>query len=150
MAFKPHKKIEELPQIDYTPAIRDATARREAQGLQVNPTHLFRVTRIIDENTIQIHNGVNVGFLGLRIDKKAETIDYLRSRILGKQVLVKNDQVIANGKISAYVYLKNRLFVNAYLIKSGLGSPDLTVDHKLQKKFIQLQTQRGEIQSNER
>ena len=48
-----------------------------------------------------------------------------------------------------YVYLKNRLFINAHLIKSGLGSPDLTIDHKLQKKFIRLQAQRGEIQRNQ-
>ncbi len=143
--IKPHKKIEELPEIDYTPAIRNATPRREAPGLQVGPTHLFKVTQIIDENTIEIHNGLKVGFLGVQIDKKAETIDYLRSRILGKNVLVKNDQVMDNGKMSAYVYLKNKIFINAYLIKVGLGSPDLSIEHRLKAKFITLHQGTGEV-----
>jgi DNA modification methylase len=143
--IKPNKKIEELPEIDYTPAIRNATARLEAQSLQVSLTQLFKVTQIIDENTIEINNGINVRFLGVQIDKKAETIDYLRSRILGKNVLVKNDQVMDNGKISAYVYLKNRIFINAYLIKVGLGSPDLSIDHRLKDKFITLQKRAGEV-----
>jgi hypothetical protein len=67
---------------------------------------------------------------------------------LGKTVFVKDDQAgVAAGR-AGYVYLKNRIFINAHLIKSGLGSPDLTIDHKLQKKFIQLQAQRGEMQSS--
>ena len=74
----------------------------------------------------------------MRIDKPAETIDYLRSRILGKNVLLKDDQFIDNGRISAYVYLKNRIFINAHLIKVGLGSPDLSVSHRLKNKFIKL------------
>ena len=80
-----------------------------------------KVTQIIDEDTIRINDGPNVRFLGVRIDKKAETIDYLRARILGKQVIIKDEQVIDPDLISAYVYLKNRIFVNAYLIKAGLG-----------------------------
>jgi len=136
--IKTDKRIEELPEIDYTPAIRDAAARQEAPGRRVNPADLHKVTRIIDENTIELDIGLNVRFLGVQVDKKAETIDYLRSRILGKNVLVKNDQAMDNGKISAYVYLKNKIFVNAYLIKAGLGSPDLSVSHRLKNKFIKL------------
>ena len=40
--------------------------------------------------------------------------------------------------VVAYVYLKNRIFVNAYLIKSGLASPDLSLKHRYREKFIQL------------
>ena len=43
--IKPNKKIEELPEIDYTPAIRDAAARPEAPGRRVNPADLHKVTR---------------------------------------------------------------------------------------------------------
>jgi DNA modification methylase len=136
--IKPNKTIEELPEIDYTPAIRDAAARQEAPGRRVNPANLHKVTRIIDEASIELDTGLTVRFLGVRIDKKAETLDYLRRRILGKQVLVKDDRVVDNGKISAYVYLKNRIFVNAYLIKVGLGSPDPSIAHRLGNKFMAL------------
>jgi len=136
--IKTDKRIEELPEIDYTPAIRNAVARQEAPGRRVNPADLHKVTRIIDETSIELDTGINVSFLGVQVDKKAETIDYLRSRVLGKNVLVKDGQDMDNGRISAYVYLKNKIFVNAYLIKVGLGSPDLSVNHRLRDKFTKL------------
>ena len=71
----------------------------------------------------------------------------MRHRILGKQVLLKGNSSTDQEIISAYVYLKNKIFINAYLIKSGMASPDLTVNHKLNKKFIKLQEQRGEIEA---
>jgi DNA modification methylase len=147
--IKPNKTIEELPEIDYTPAIRDAEPRPAGHPSSVSPHRLHKVTQVVDEHTITIDNGARVTFLGVRIDKRAETLDYLRTRVLGKTIFVKNDEAGAADGQAGYVYLKNRLFINAHLIKSGLGSPDLTVDHKLQKKFIRLQAQRGEIQSNQ-
>jgi modification methylase len=137
--IKPHKKIEELPEIDYTPAIRDAMARHEAPGRRVDPAGLHKVTNIIDANTIELDTGLNVRFLGVAINKRAEAMDYLRRRILGKHVLIKDDQVMDHNMVSAYVYLKNRIFVNAYLIKVGFGSPDLSIDHRLREKFKTLQ-----------
>ena len=47
-------------------------------------------------------------------------------------------------RLSAYVYLKNRIFVNAYLIKVGFGSPDLSIEHRLKDKFIRLQNRAAE------
>ncbi|MFA5110930.1 MAG: site-specific DNA-methyltransferase [Desulfobaccales bacterium] len=147
--IRPNKRIEELPQIDYTPAIRNAEPRPEGHRPQLSPDRLHKVTRIIDERTIALDDGARVAFLGVRIDRKAETLDYLRTRILGKNVFIKDAQTSAADGRAGYIYLKNRIFINAHLIKSGLGSPDLTVTHKLQKKFIRLQEQRGEIQSNQ-
>ena len=147
--IKPNKTIEELPEIDYTPAIRNAEPRPDGHRPQLSPDWLHKVTQVINEHTITLDNGARVTFLGVRIDKQAETLDYLRTRVLGKTVFVKADQAGAADGRAGYVYLKNRLFINAHLIKSGLGSPDLTVDHKLQKKFIQLQAQREQIQTNQ-
>jgi DNA modification methylase len=132
------KRIEELPQIEYTPTIRQAEPRRPAPGLRFGPNHLPKVTQILDDGTIRIDNGLRVRFLGVQIGRQAETLDYLRSRILGKPVLIKDDYIIQEGLIAAYVYLKNKIFINAYLIKSGLGSPDLSSSHRLKNKFIKL------------
>jgi DNA modification methylase len=139
------KRIEELPQIDYTPAIRDAAARPEAPGRRVNPADLPKVTRIIDETSIGLDTGLNVRFLGVRIDKKADTLDYLRSRVLGKNVLIKDSCLIDPDVMAGYVYLKNKIFVNAYLIKVGFGSPDLSVNHRLRNKFIKLHQEAEQV-----
>jgi DNA modification methylase len=132
------KKIEEVPEIDYTPTIRNAAARPEAPGRRVNSADLPKVTQIIDAQTIRINDGLKVRFLGIKIDQQAEALDYLRHRILGKKVIIKDDYVIDSGLVAGYVYLKNRIFLNTYLIKSGWGSPDLSVNHKLRDKFIKL------------
>jgi DNA modification methylase len=143
--IKTNKKIEDMPQIDYTPAIRDAAVRPEVPCLRTKPATLHKVTEIIDEHSVRLDNGHQVRFLGVQIDRKDEALEYLRTQILGKQVLLKEDGSDDHGITSAYVYLKNKIFINTYLIKSGMASPDLAVNHKLNKKFIQLQEQRVEI-----
>lgn len=135
------KKIEELSQIDYTPAIRDAAAPKEAASPRTRPANLYKVTEIIDEQTIGLDNGQRVKFLGVRVDRHNEALEYLRTRILGKQVLLKEDYSNDHEIISAYVYLKNKIFINTYLIKSGMASPEVSVNHKLNKKFMQLRMQ---------
>jgi DNA modification methylase len=145
--IRPNKKIEELPEIDYNPAISDAVVLPQAPGIEAKTATLHKVTGIIDEQSIELDNGPRVKFLGVRVDRRVEALEYLRSRILGKQVLLKGNSRNDHETISAYVYLKNKIFINAYLIKSGMASPDLTVKHKLNQKFIKLHEQRGEIKA---
>jgi hypothetical protein len=124
-------------------------ARPETPGRRVDPAGLHKVTKIIDANTLELDTGLHVRFLGVQINKKAETKDYLRSRILGKNVLIKDDQVMDHNLVSAYVYLKNRIFVNGYLIKAGFGSPDLSIKHRLREKFIRLQNGTAEVNKSQ-
>jgi len=42
--------------------------------------------------------------------------------------------------VEAYVYLKNRIFINAYLIKSGIASAIKIGDYDMKKKFIELES----------
>ena len=43
---------------------------------------------------------------------------------------------IENNTISAYVYLKNKIFINANLIKLGLAVPNNSLNHKYKEKFL--------------
>ena len=130
----------ELPPIDYTPRIQDAKPQIDPQKFKFRGDRLYRVVEIIDESTIKLNTGLIVKFLGVKIDKKEDTIRYLQDYILGKNVFLKfhGNKVINQNTVMAYVYLKNKIFVNAYLIKSGLGSPDFSTNHKYKDKFIQL------------
>ena len=82
-----------------------------------------------------------IQFLGVKIDKKAETLRYLHDYVLGKNIIIQypDPEKSAGEMAEAYVYLKNKIFINAYLIKSGLGSPDPLVTHKFSDKFAKLQ-----------
>ncbi len=142
-----NKKFEELPKIDYTPSIRDATVLLQAPGKRAKTATPHKVTKIIDEQTIGLENGDKVKFLGVMVDQHNEALEYLRTRILGKQVLLKENRSRDQEIISAYVYLKNKILINTYLIKSGMASADFAINHKLKDKFIKLQEQREQIRT---
>jgi modification methylase len=133
--IRPHKEFVKRPAIDYTPGIRDAAPRPEVDGLDFKAPNLLKVAQVIDEATIKLHNGQRVRFLGIRIDRREEAIRYLAEYLLGKSVFIKDGSLSADGALQGYVYLKNKIFVNAHLIKSGLGSPEPGVEHRLRARF---------------
>jgi len=130
--------------IDYNPRIQDAKPKIDPKKFRFNGSRLYKVVDIIDENTIKLDTGLITKFLGVKIDKTSDTIHYLRDYISGKDVFLKfdADKVIERDTVKAYVYLKNKIFINSYLIKSGLGSPDCSVNHKFKNKFLNLYKER--------
>ena len=130
----------ELPPINYIPKIQDAKPQIEPKKFRFKGERLYKVVKIIDENTIQLNTGLFVKFLGIKSIRKEETINYLCDYILGKDIILKfdNNKILNENTAVAYVYLKNKIFINAYLIKSGLAIPDLSINHKYKEKFINL------------
>lgn len=130
----------DLCNIDYVPRIQDAEPKIDPKKLKLNKDKLYKVIDIIDENTIRLDTGLKVKFLGIKSENKNETKDYLQNYILGKNVFLKfNDSYsIENNTVSAYVYLKNKIFINANLIKLGLAAPNNSLDHKYKEKFSKL------------
>jgi modification methylase len=130
-------KLSDLPPLDYTPAIQEAQPLIEPAGLKREA--LNKVVEIVGADRIKLANGRTAGFLGVKIDRQEETIDYLTRNLLGRQVIIRNGTDGREGRdLMAYIYLKNKIFINAYLIKSGLGSPDAAVKHKFNKKFMEI------------
>jgi len=134
----------ELPPINYVPRIQDAKPQIDPQKFKFKGDRLYKVVDIGNDNTIKLNTGLIVKFSGIKIDKKEDTIHYLRKYILGKKIFLKfhDSKIINENTVSAYIYLKNKIFVNAYLIKSGLAVPDFSVNHKYKDKFIQLWKER--------
>jgi modification methylase len=137
--IRQQNNLEKMQLDDYTPRITDAKPQAETLETDFEKKNLLKVVKIIDANTLMLDDGKIVNFLGLVIDKIDETIKYLHEFILGKAVILNySDKLSHNNNLMAYVFLKNKIFVNAYLIKSGLASPDLTINHKFKKKFIRI------------
>jgi len=131
-------------QIDYVPTIKDARPQIDPQKFNFKGEKMYKVVEIVNESSIKLDTGLIVKFLGVRVDKKEETTQYLYNNILRKDVILTfyGNEVLEKDTVIAYVYLKNKIFVNSYLIKSGLASPDLSVNHKYKDKFIQLWKER--------
>ncbi len=117
----------ELPEIDYVPTIQNIKPQIDPKKFNFRKERTYRVIEIIDEETIKLDTGLKVKFLGLKVNKREEAIDYLKKYVLGKEVFLKFDnrenKILYQDTISAYVYLKNKIFINKYLIKSGIALP---------------------------
>lgn len=101
------------------------------------PEMLLKVTRIINATTIGTEDGKRVRLLGIKPKDADAVVEYLRSHVLGKQVLLKFDESVEPTRTvqHAYVYLKNRIFINGYLLRSGLAYPDKRINHRLKERF---------------
>ena len=45
-----------------------------------------------------------------------------------------------DGNLQCYLYLKNKTFINAHLIKNGLANADISMDYKYKSKFISMRS----------
>lgn len=129
-----------LQPLDYIPRIKDAKPYIDPGKLKFKGERLYKVIKILDEETIQLDTGLKVKFLGVSIEDKELAFNYFQNYLLGKYIFLKFDdnKIVDDNTIKAYVYLKNKIFVNAYLIKSGLSKPDLSINHKYKEKFLKL------------
>ncbi len=132
------------PPSGYLPSIQDARQLLEPEQGGPKKEKLFRVKAVEGPNRIVLNDGRIVSFLGLKASRPRKAEAYLRERLVGRLVYLRteketesrngNDQ--PGGALPAYVYLKNRLFINAYLLKSGLASVDEGCDFKLKTRFL--------------
>ncbi len=127
--------------IDYVPSIQDAKPQIDPKKLNFKKNALYKVIDIVDENTIKLNNGLFIKFLGVKITDKDKTIKYLKEYLLKKEIRIKseNNSTLNENTVFAYVYLKNKIFINAYLIKAKLALADREKEYKLKRKFLELE-----------
>lgn len=102
------------------------------------------VKDILSPEVLILDNGLKVRLVGVREKKEAngEAVKFLRERFKGEKVFMKydNQKFDKDGNLQCYLYLKNKTFINAHLIKSGLAYPDTAADYKYKSKFIAMRT----------
>lgn len=127
----------DIPVVDYIPKIKDAKPQIDPQKFNFKNDRLYRVVDIVNENTIKLNTGLMVKFLGVKVRRKDDVLTYLKEYVLKKEVLLSfdNGTISDENTIEAYAYLKNKIFVNAHLIKSGMAEADRSKEHKYKVKF---------------
>ncbi len=129
-----------LPEVTYQPRIQDALPLRDPAGFKMEPSNLHRVSAVLGPDTVQLDTGHRVRFLGVRVRKEEETLRYLQKHLLRKKVFLKCARE-QDGLLWAYVYLKNGIFVNSYLIRAGLADAD-PAPHPQRSRFLALERNR--------
>ena len=119
------KKIQYGSKID-----ANSTGKRET---------FFSVKEIISPELLKLNNDLTIRLIGVKqnplINGKAS--DFLNSKLRGKKVFLKYDQIKHDREnhVMAYLYLENKTFINAHLIKEKLVWVDNSIEYKYKSKF---------------
>jgi len=97
------------------------------------------VKKVISPTELELDDGLKIRLLGIKekAEKKAQAIEFLQSKTKGQKVFMKFGQVKhdSQNNLLCYLYLQNKTFINAHLIKEGLVSTDSEMDFKYKNKF---------------
>jgi site-specific DNA-methyltransferase (adenine-specific) len=102
----------------------------------------FTVKEVISPEKLRLSNDLTVKLIGIKenpvINGKATS--FLIDKTKGKRVFLKYDNVKYDkeNNLLCYLYLENKTFINAHLIKNGLVGVDNEIDFKYKDKFTKL------------
>ena len=104
----------------------------------------FSVKEIISPELIKLNNGLTIRLIGVKEKKelKPSAIKFLELKTKAQKVFLKYDEIKydENDNLMVYLYLKNKTFINAHLIKNGLANADKSINYRVKYKFKQLET----------
>jgi modification methylase len=103
---------------------------------------LYTIKEIISPERLRLNNDLIIRLIGIKEDPiiNGKATSFLNDKLKGKKVFLKYDSVkydIENNLL-CYLYLENKTFINAHLIKNGLVQVDEQVDFKHRDKFLNL------------
>lgn len=122
---------------------RKLTFGSKIDSTYCEPREYHLVRDIVSPDSLVLSNGLKIKLLGVkeRPERREEAIRFLREKTRGEKVFLKFDRAKNDGEgnLLCYLYLWNKTFVNAHLIKTGLVRVDTSGDYRLMLKFLALQ-----------
>ena len=107
----------------------------------------YSVKEVISPELIRLSNGLLVRLMGVRENKALNglAVNFITEKTKGQKVFLKFDTQKYDNEnhLLCYIYLKNKTFLNAHLIKEGLAEVDCSVDFKYKDKFVKLGARHG-------
>jgi len=111
----------------------------------------YTVKDIISPELLVLNNGLKIRLIGVKEDvtKNGRAIDFLYEKLKGQKVFLKYDSVKYDeeNNLQCYIYLRNKTFINAHLIKNNLVFVDKNTDYKYKAKFLTLK-ERDRLEKN--
>lgn len=108
---------------------------------------LYTVKEVISPEKIRLNNDLIVKLIGIKENPtiNGKATKFIVEKTKGKRVFLKYDNVKYDNEnnLLCYLYLENKTFINAHLIKNGLVQVDSDIDFKYKEKFLNLLQQNG-------
>jgi len=112
---------------------KDSSTQRE---------ELYTVKEIISPEKIRLSNDLTIKLIGIKEDPlvNGKATTFLIEKTKGKRVFLKYDNVKHDkeNNLLCYLYLENKTFINAHLIKNGLVQVESDIEYKHKSKFLNL------------
>jgi len=100
----------------------------------------YSIKEVLSPELLILDNGLKIRLLGVRElpEKNREAIQFLKEKTQGQKVFIKFDNIKHDEKnnLLCYLYLWNKTFLNAHLVKKGLVGVDTDTDYKFKSKFL--------------
>lgn len=102
----------------------------------------FTVKEVLSPERIKLNNGLTIKLIGVKEDPviNGDATKFLAETTKGKKVFLRYDNVKHDNEsnLLCYLYLENKTFINAHLIKNKLVQLDGEFNFKYKDKFQQL------------
>ena len=99
----------------------------------------YTVKEIISPELIKLNNDLIIRLIGIKQNPaiNGQTTEFLRNKLKGKRIFLRYDEIKydSDNHLMAYLYLENKTFINAHLLKSGLVKVDERVEFRYKEKF---------------
>lgn len=103
---------------------------------------LYTVKEVISPEKIRLSNDLTIKLIGIKEDPviNGKATKFIVDKTKGKRVFLKYDNVKYDNEnnLLCYLYLENKTFINAHLIKNGLVKVDRKMNFKYKDKFLNL------------
>ncbi|MBF0338631.1 MAG: thermonuclease family protein [Nitrospirae bacterium] len=105
----------------------------------------YSVEEIISPELLKLNNDLVVRLIGVKekTSNSTQAMKFLFEETKGQKVFMKFDQQKYDDRnnLLCYLYLRNKTFINAHIIKEGLVDVDVVSDFKYRDKFLKLGSQ---------
>jgi len=110
----------------------------------------YRVKEVLSPEVLILDNGLKIRLIGVKakIEENGKAMRFLSERLKGQKVFLRFDDLKydKDENLLCYLYLWNKTFINAHLIKSGLVDVDATLEYRYKAKFLGLKRSAKEDQ----
>lgn len=141
------KEIKKLPYVFKDPIKFDKKVdpRKLRFGSKIDSSYsqredYYSIKEIVSPEVLILNNGLKIKLLGIKEipEKNGEAIQFLKEKTQGQKVFLKFDTIKYDeeNNLLCYLYLKNKTFINAHLIKNDLVDVDTASEYKYKSKFL--------------
>jgi len=102
----------------------------------------YSVKQVINPEKVLLSNDLLVRLIGIKTKREMFTkaMEFLQAKLKNQRVFIRfdNSKYDSENNLLCYLYLQNKTFVNAHLIKTGFVDVDDNFDYKYRPKFLSL------------